>query len=163
MPEAGFTPSTTHEAVLPAAAGPAGDASVALEIYRPVGGYAQYGLLGARLGSRSDPGLLLRVYESSGRGDRQYVGSLAQRVDDVRVGLPAEFASPVFEAARSEAANVLPPGVLEIDRAAYGSVGSSPRLFSWSCVLLVRLLARRMDESSAVAFIVERFGVVDAY
>jgi hypothetical protein len=69
--------------------------------------------------------------------------------DDVRVGLPIEYAEAVFSGiglARGQ--STVAPGHLIIDCAAHGFVGSSPVIFQHLGTILLRLLNGRLFEFS---------------
>ena len=73
---------------------------IALEVSIPRGGMCAYGLLGASAGlHHSGPGCEV-VAPASGR---RWHGSLVERIDEVRVGLPAELVAPVQRAGAAEA------------------------------------------------------------
>jgi hypothetical protein len=112
--------------------------SAAIEFYKPAHSFS-YGLLGAgftpgRLGQ-----FVIQVAISDYNG-QPLEWSLAQQIDNVYTGLPAEYAQSVFEGA-SEAETVLGSGVLRFDCAAHGLVGSSPVIFRLLSKAIVHLLA----------------------
>ncbi|MBP6631709.1 MAG: hypothetical protein KA297_19890 [Kofleriaceae bacterium] len=88
------------------------------------GAKVAYGLLGFAFDERPGNSIDVVVPYSAGGGD-QWVGSLVGHLDDVRLGLPLEYAEPVLLAAASFASHCLPPGRLATVEAAHGAVGSS--------------------------------------
>ena len=112
---------------------------VVVEVYLPRGPRAEYGLLGLMYEPKDESDLLVRV--QVGREDgRPSAGSMASNVDDVRIGLPREYASAVLDAICQHCQNRIGPGLLTIDRAAHGRVGSSVSVFSALSALAVALV-----------------------
>lgn len=101
---------------------------VTLEALVPRGAYAQYGLLGLMFGERPTKTLEVEVHYS-GSNEVPWLESLARQVDDVRLGLPLEYANSVLTTAASFALHRLPPGRLEAVESAHGIVGSSADIF----------------------------------
>ena len=99
-----------------------------LEAYVPRGGGAQYGLLGFDYVRGAGSSLHLDVPIADGACNR-WRDSLAAQVDDVRLGLPREFAAPVVDAMAHVAACRFPAGRLSVVEAAHGVVESSPQFF----------------------------------
>ena len=58
-----------------------------------------------------------------------WLASLSNQVDDVRLGLPYEYAPAVLEAASNYCAGRFPAGTVGIVEAAHGLAGSSVRFF----------------------------------
>jgi hypothetical protein len=99
-----------------------------------------YGLLGAELTPAETAELQVEVGVTR-RGGRRIEWALAARIDDVRVGLPREFAEPVLTGAtESGNARELGPSLLQYDCAAYTAVGSAPIIFQRIAALVVQLL-----------------------
>jgi len=101
---------------------------VTLEAYQPRGARACHGLLGLAFVGRPGTMLDVEVRYSSGDGP-SWLGSRARESDDVRLGLPLEYAQPILDAATSFVSHRFPPGRLEVVEAAHGFVGSSPDMF----------------------------------
>lgn len=102
--------------------------NVTVEAFVPRGAFAQYGLLGLVFDER--PGTVLDIdVPYSTESGMPWTDSLAQRVDEVRMGLPFEYAESILLAATSFASHRLPPGRLAVVDAAHGLVGSSAELF----------------------------------
>ena len=92
-------------------------------------------------GPSSEYGLLAVTFEANGEGlvdikvpfgemhGARWDSALAAAVDDVRLGLPTEYAGAVLSALSSEATKRFPTGTLRISRAAHGLVGSSQNFF----------------------------------
>lgn len=105
-----------------------GASRVTLEALVPRGGRADYGLLGFAFEPAPAPTLDVEVRYSEGNG-AAWPESLAHDVDDVRLGLPLEYAGPVLSAATSFSTNRFPPGKLVVVEAGHGAVGSSAEVF----------------------------------
>jgi hypothetical protein len=105
-----------------------GLSSVALEAFVPRGARAEYGLLGFTFEASAVKDLDVEVQYSEGQGD-SWPESLAKQIDDVRLGLPREYANRVLDAASAFATRLLPPGRLKVVEAAHGLVGSSGEVF----------------------------------
>lgn len=139
--EAGYSPIRVLERhLLASRASKVEGRVVAVEVYLPRGARAEYGLIGMRYEPTPGRELLVRVLVGDAQ-TRKYEASLAGQVDEVRVGLPAEYAQAVLEATCDEASEGLAPGIVTIDRAAHGRVGSSMLLFDQLARLVVRVLA----------------------
>jgi hypothetical protein len=137
--EVAFVPVEISERRVTPGAGTNEPRSVTVEVYLPRGARAEYGLLGIRYESAIGRDLVVRVLASEPSG-RKYEQSLAEQVDKVVVGLPAEYAEAVLSAICDAAAGRLGPGLLVVDRAAHGVFGSSVNLFKQLATLLVRLV-----------------------
>jgi hypothetical protein len=113
---------------------------VAVELFTHAGGYCPYGLLGAEFVPQDSHVLLLQVSVSSADG-RCFDAALAGAIDEVRFGLPREYAEGVLDgAAAAGAIHVLGSGVLRFRCAAHGKVGSSSNHFRRLAMLVVQLL-----------------------
>jgi len=113
----------------------------AIEVAIPLGGRSMYGLLGGELRPGSSPILDVNISMGSPKG-RLFADSLAGTTDEVRVGLPAEYAEAVFDGialARGELTR-LAAGRLLINRAAHGAVGSCDAVFKHLAAALIKLL-----------------------
>jgi hypothetical protein len=115
--------------------------AIAVEIYVPVGPRALYGLLGGRLSPGSSGVLRVEVGISS-PSQRLLPDSLAVNSDEVRVGLPAEYAQSVFDGVSLAQSQLITTvaGHLVIDRAAHGAVGSCPLIYRHIAAILVKML-----------------------
>lgn len=127
--------------------------SVAVEVWIPRGPRVEYALLGASL-ERNVSGVQVKCPQDDGAwGD-----SLASKTDDVRRGLPAEYAESVRQAGETAvAAQSLQHGI-GYDRAAHGAIGSSPELFGRLAVALVTILSdpEKYSEEDRVLEIFQR-------
>ncbi|MBI4510126.1 MAG: hypothetical protein HY698_10870 [Deltaproteobacteria bacterium] len=123
---------------------------VALEVYIPRGALVEYGLLGMRFVPEERQDLVVQVCVGE-PCDRAYQESLARLVDDVRVGLPDEYATSVTSAICALAPTTLGPGLLLVDRAAHGLIGSSPALFEKLAQALVMMVSGLSEPDSQVA------------
>ena len=118
--------------------------SVAVEIFVPAGPRFEYALLGATVVRTAGDaeGLNVEVPENDPRGP-VFPDSLAGRLDDVRWGLPAEYARAVLENVEAELLVGAPAGgLVRISCAAHGLVGSSSQRFGRVARAVVRLLVR---------------------
>jgi hypothetical protein len=84
---------------------------------------------------------------------------LAQKVDEVRIGLPDEYAEAVVRGAATSAETVGAPvrRTLWFRCAAHGLVNSSPSIFELASEIVLRLLAiPNGDEESQIRALLER-------
>jgi hypothetical protein len=120
-----------------------------VEVFVPLGGRALYGLLGGRLKPTKGSHLSVQLSVSA-PNEHSFPDSLAEKVDDVRVGLPAEYVQGVFDGidlAKGEL-NTVAAGKLFIDCAAHGAIGSSSAIFKHLAAVLVKLFNIAQAESS---------------
>lgn len=108
----------------------------ALEVYVPRGPMAEYALLGGKF--RPDDSGCLRLALLTTETSNKSFESLAAGVDEVKVGLPGEYAAAVMEGLAAK--DSIPSGVLEISHAAHGLVGSNAIVFKRVASLLFELL-----------------------
>lgn len=122
---------------------------VAAEILVQTGGRALYGLLGAELFSQETNELQLKVTTSRFDGP-PYVSSIALPSEEVRIGLPDEYASSVVDAVLATAVSSagLPPGKIIFNCAAHGLIGSSQQIFRALGQIIIRLFI--LDSSHEV-------------
>jgi hypothetical protein len=123
------------------------DRLVAVEAYIPVGGRAEYALLGARFLPKDSKSLQIVVPSSSDLG-RRWEGGLASSVDEISLGLPTEYQPTVLDTLAARASNRLPPGELRVVCAAYGRVGSNQSVFARVSGVLIELMLLPDGESS---------------
>ena len=126
----------------------------AIEMFEPKGGRAIYGLLGAEFQPEHSPHILVKVAVSE-TAEQTIDWLLASRVDRTYMGLPYEYCHSVLEGALT-AAEMLGSGVLTLNCAAYGEVGSSPRIFKQLASTVVKLLASKIKsvlESEIIAIV----------
>jgi hypothetical protein len=128
---------------------------IAVELWLPRGARSEYGLLGGWFAGDASGRVTIDL-GVSGATDERFLDSLGAATDDVRVGLPAEYANEVLTVAASLATENLRSGRLTIDEAAHGIVGSSRRLFGRLTWLVVRLLDDRIDLSDDVLLAIVR-------
>jgi hypothetical protein len=108
--------------------------SVVLEVVLPWGAMSSYGLLGFSFAPHSGDRLRLIIPAESGQ---VWYSPLASN-EEVRLGLPHEFAAPVLARARRTASACgLTAGTVGFWYAASGSVGSSVALFEELAHLLL--------------------------
>lgn len=101
----------------------------AVELFIPKGGFAYYGLLGARWRPKAGNTLSIHV-PLSGYEGMPVDGNLGTEADDVRAGLPEEYATGVLEGLCGEAIR-LGAGEMVVTHAAHGKVGSNLVVFRW--------------------------------
>ncbi len=131
----------------------------AVELLLPRGGRAQYGLLGGSFELNNADQFVVQVALSR-RDERRLDWSLASAIDDVRAGLPAEYAGGVL-AGLIEGPAALGAGILRLDCAAHGAVGSSGDIFKQLAALLVDILALK-SASLLESKIAARFSAVES-
>lgn len=127
-----------------------------LEAYVPRGGRAEYGLLGFHF-ARDGANLLdVNVPYTEG-GGVPWLDSLAAQVDEVRLGLPHEFAVPILDAVAGFAVHGFPAGKLTVVEAAHGQVGSSAQFFRRvaACALSLMLDDREREPKNMAAFLLD--------
>ena len=123
----------------------------AIEVVRMPGHPSSYGLLGASFTPKRTDRLLIEV-ASSTPGGEQVDWALAGRCDEVRSGLPKEYAVSVFDAAATVGASwKLGAGVLRFDHAAHGLVGSSAWFFGALSRAVMSLLVHADEPCSDAA------------
>ena len=123
-----------------------------VEAYVPRGARADYGLLGLEFAP--GPAAIEVIVPYSGPHGATLTDSLAGQIDDVRVGLPEEYAEAVLDALCAAAVS-LPSGVLRVCAAAHGRVGSSPKFFARLAAAVVSLMSEG-DEDARQATITLR-------
>lgn len=151
--EVGVVPDEVTERHVAAGLGNVDARTVAVEVYLPRGARVEYALLGMRYEPASGRDLVVRILVGEPRGCT-YEQSLAGHVDEVYAGLPTEYVQGVLEATCEEATGRLGPGVLVVDQAAHGVVGSSLNLFEQLARLVVRLIIdpHSSEEQLSMAF-----------
>lgn len=130
---------------------------VSIEAFVPHGAMAGYGLLGISFEPRDTEGLRIEVGYDDTLGER-WSSALAGKIDDVRAGLPGEYAAEVLEGLTSGVPDDAPRGTLAVVEAAHGLVGSSNNLFRRIAAACVRVLlqAEAPDDDEAVADLLRR-------
>jgi hypothetical protein len=111
----------------------------AVELFVPLGARSMYGLLGGHFTYEAAPELHVEVSISSAQ-ERLFPESLATAADQVRVGLPQEYAEAVFagvEFAGSD--SPLASGRLIVDLAAHGAVSSCIAIYKHISAALLKL------------------------
>lgn len=122
---------------------------IVVEAFVPRGGLAQYGLLGLQFDKAKSMVLRVEVPYSEGAAD-PWPGSLASGVDDVRLGLPREYAHAILNAAAVSAERRFPPGAIKAVEAAHGQVGSSTRFFESLATCVIELMQDECSEDQTV-------------
>jgi len=130
---------------------------VAIEVYVPLGPRSMYGLLGGEWQPDQSNQFSVEISVSAAN-ERLFTDNLAKRGDEVRVGLPAEYAKAVVtgvDVAKDEL-SMLPSGKLSINRAAHGAIGSCEAVYKHLAAVLVKLInfseMERSDESLVKLF-----------
>lgn len=123
-----------------------------LEVYVPRGARVEYGLLGLLLEKDRD-GVEVVVPYSAGIS-ASLAGSLASGLDDVRVGLPEEYAGAVLAALL--ASEALPNGLIRVCAAAHGAVGSSPKFFARLTAAALVLMRDGTQDPDRIAELLRR-------
>lgn len=100
---------------------------LAIEIFLPRGARAEYGLLGGYFVPAPDD--VFKACVGVAPNGPTFNGALGGSIDAVHVGLLEEFAESVIDGLLARRPAGFIAGTFTIDEAAYGSVGSSPRLF----------------------------------
>jgi hypothetical protein len=121
----------------------------AIEVFVPLGPRSMYGLLGGRWQPGATDQLSVDVSVSA-TNERLLPDSLAMKGDEVRVGLPVEYAKAVLagvDMAKSEL-SALTAGKLLINCAAHGTIGSCEAVYKHLAAILVKLLNAASDEPS---------------
>jgi|GEM_PF-5413021 len=121
---------------------------IGIEAFVPRGGMAEYGLLCLEFQPTEGGALRIEVPHSE-MGGAPWADTLAGKVDDVRVGLPQEYATAVVASISSAAAGRFRSGVLRVIDAVHGMVGSTPNFFGKLGRAAVEL--ELADESMRVA------------
>src|SRR5258708_32577560 len=106
----------------------------------PLGARSMYGLLGGQFKADATGHLSVDVSVSAANG-RLLADSLAMKGDEVRVGLPAEYAQGVLAGvslAKGQL-NALKAGKLSINCAAHGAIGSCGAVYEHLAVTLIKL------------------------
>lgn len=117
--------------------------SAAVELFIHTGGICPYGLLAGEFVPQDSNLLLLQTIVSSEEGTR-FDALVGEAIDEVRFGLPLEYAEGVLDGASAARANcILGSGTLRFGCAVHGKVGSSANHFRRLARLVVELL--RLD------------------
>jgi hypothetical protein len=121
----------------------------AVELLIVTGPRSIYGLLGGQWKPDATGQLSVDVSVSAAN-ERLLADSLAMKGDEVRVGLPAEYAKAVLagvDMAKSEL-NALTAGKLSINCAAHGAIGSCEAVYKHLAAILVKLFNAASVEPS---------------
>lgn len=118
---------------------PAAHRHCAIELFIPLGGRFNYGLLGCSVDdSEKQPEAI--VVDASTRRSEVFADSLIKNLEEVHWGLDEEFADSVLDGALNGVAEFgLPGRQIHFNVAAHGEVGSSPKIFSRLGRLLIAL------------------------
>jgi hypothetical protein len=118
----------------------------AIELFKSTCGPSSYGLLGAEFVPALSDRLVIEVVASRSDGPT-FLDSMAFQSDDVRIGLPGEYAEAVLESVVNAAESwLLGPGDLRFHRAAHGLAGSSPMIFKQLTAAVVHVIAAVQDQ-----------------
>jgi hypothetical protein len=115
--------------------------SLTLEMLIPTGARMLYGLLGADSIPTAANKARVLVNASDVNGG-VFKDSLASKLDDVRVGLPLDYAESVMAGVSKtrQEATIFPAAEIQFKRAAHGRAGSDPVIFRRLSRLLTRLM-----------------------
>lgn len=111
------------------------------------------GIRHALLGARFEPYATNRLHIDVGItaiDGRPYVGGLAMRSDEVRVGLPADYARGVAAGTGQALGGMteIPSGTISFRCAAHAMLGSSENMFRHTASVLIRLLLAVQEQMS---------------
>jgi hypothetical protein len=112
----------------------------AIELFVPLGPRSMYGLLGGQFNPDAVGHLSVDVSVSAAKG-RLLADNLATKDDEVRVGLPAEYAQAVLagvDLAETELKTLL-PGKLSVSCAAHGAIGTCEAVYKHLSAILIKL------------------------
>ena len=112
----------------------------AIEVFVPLGPRSMYGLLGGQWKPGATGQLSVDVSVSA-TNERLLADSLAMKGDEVRVGLPVQYAKAVLagvDMAKSEL-SALTAGKLSINCAAHGTIESCEEVYKHLAAILVKL------------------------
>lgn len=121
----------------------------AVEVFVPLGPRSMYGLLGGKFKPDATGHLSIDVSVAAAN-ERLLADNLAMKGDEVRVGLPAEYAQAVLAGvslAKGDL-NVLAAGRLSINCAAHSAIGSCAAVYKHLAAILVKLLNSAIVEPS---------------
>lgn len=135
---------------------------IAVEVRWPKGPRVNYGLLGARFDSLPDrTSLQVSVRTSVGQfGDgAPFSEHIALAPEEPVLGLPLELAQAVLTGVRDGQMRnpLLGPGILNVDCAAYGAVGSSRSVFQPLAALIHGILGRGWSYASDLSRLAEEY------
>lgn len=140
--------SGVKTAVVPARENCLGSRSVVVEVLIPRGPRAEYGLLGLGYVPRATGRLEVKIDFTDLPADL-FSGSLAGALDEVRAGLPGEYAESVAAGVMSSV-DLLGSGCVRVEEAARGIVGSSPKMFERLSRVVMEILGGR-EASAAIS------------
>lgn len=118
---------------------------IGVEALLPRGGRAEYGMIGFQF----VPDRLNHLQCEVGFSDMSgppWTDALAAKLDEVRLGLPKEYAPAVMEALLLTCQDRMPSGFLRVVDAAHGLVGSSPSVFGRLATAAVELALLNVAE-----------------
>lgn len=152
LPDVAYPSQKTFTHTIPAGREPYKQQRIAaVEVFVPLGPRSMYGLLGGYLQPTSTEFLRVDLSISSSN-ERLFTHSLAMESDEVRVGLPAEYADAVLAGVElaKEHLNIVAAGSLQINCAAHGVVGSCAVIYKNLAAILVKVFnAESLDLSDA--------------
>lgn len=112
---------------------------VGVEAVVPRGARVEYGFLSVSFSASEEGRIRVEVPFSTQVGPL-WTESLAATLDEVRIGLPKEYALAALDAFSSALVGRLPPGELLVSEAAHGAAGSSQRFFGKLASAVVELM-----------------------
>ena len=126
---------------------------VTIERTFPMGGMIGYGLIGVVWSAHAEEGVPIEV-PCSDVGGEAWPGALVS--EEVRLGLPREFADAVAEGLADGARDRLRPGRVRVVEAAHGRVGSSEAVMGWLGLAVIEAMLLEEDTEAAMVAILER-------
>jgi hypothetical protein len=126
-----------------------------IEAMLPRGARCEYGLLGIKIEQSQEMTDLLLEVTWSNEYPCQFVTPLARPMEDAHVGLPQEFASAVLEGLERGTRSLCAPGVVRVSEAAFGTVGSSPRIMRQLSELVAILSHVHTDSDDKLKLLLE--------
>jgi len=112
----------------------------AVEVFVPLGARSMYGLLGGQWTPGATGQLSVDVGITDPNGPL-FADNIAGKGDEVRVGLPAEYAQAVLAGVNlvQGELNTLSAGKLTINFAAHGAIGSCEAVYKHLAAILIKL------------------------
>ena len=128
--------------------------AVALELFVPEGGRFSYAMLGARFSGAGTGGKVEIAVNVADAGLR-YPSALSGDLDEVRIGLPREYAAAVLEESKRAVLEkgTLPAGRLVVSCAAHGRVGSNRATFRRLASIIAQSLGLWPRETRTAAIV----------
>ena len=122
---------------------------LAIELVVQAGPRSLYGLLGAQVIPKEESEFVVSIWISNADGPR-FDSSISPKFEDVRIGLPSQYAAAVIKGALQATNEIdsLPFAQLNFTYAAHSRVGSSNTIFEFLGRLVTELLLSKEDPAS---------------